>query len=158
MKKTNAARLLDAKGIPYEVREYEVDESDLSAQTVASKLRLPVEQVFKTLVVIGDRTGVMLAVVPGDADLNVDTLARSSANKRVSMAPLKDVQPITGYIRGGVSPLGARKHFPVYLDETAILHPFISISAGLRGVQLLLAPGDLIDAVGAILADLTTVP
>lgn len=154
MKKTNAARLLDAMGISYEVREYEVDESDLSAGTVAAKVGLPPEQVFKTLVVTGDKTGVMLAIVPGDAELDMDLLAKVSGNKRVGMVPLKDVQPITGYIRGGVSPLGTKKQFPTYLDETAILFPFISISAGMRGMQLLVAPDDLIRAVDAHLADL----
>lgn len=154
MKKTNAARLLDAMGISYEVREYEVDESDLSAGTVAAKVGLPLEQVFKTLVVTGDKTGVMLAIIPGDSELDLDALAKASGNKRVSMLPLKDVQPITGYIRGGVSPLGTKKQFPTYLDETAILFPFISISAGMRGMQLLLNPDDLIRAVDAHLADL----
>lgn len=154
MRKTNAARLLDALGVHYGVREYEVDESDLSAQTVAGKVGLPLEQVFKTLVVSGDRTGVMLAVVPGDAALDVDALAKISGNKRVGMIPLKDVQPITGYIRGGVSPLGTKKRFPVYLDETAILYPSIAISAGIRGMQILVAPDDLIRAVDGRLADL----
>lgn len=156
MKKTNAARLLDAMGIRYEVREYEVDESDLSAGTVAAKVGLPLEQVFKTLAVTGDKTGVMLAVIPGDTDLNLDTLAKASGNKRVNMLPLKDVQNITGYIRGGVSPLGTKKPFPVYLDETAVLFPFISISGGMRGLQLLVNPDDLIRAVNAELADLTS--
>ncbi len=141
-------------GISYEVREYEVDESDLSAGTVAAKVGLPLEQVFKTLVVTGDKTGVMLAIIPGDSELDLDALAKASGNKRVSMLPLKDVQPITGYIRGGVSPLGTKKQFPTYLDETAILFPFISISAGMRGMQLLLNPDDLIRAVDAHLADL----
>lgn len=154
VRKTNAARLLDSMGITYEVCEYEVDESDLSAQTVADKVNLPLDQVFKTLVVTGDKTGVMLAIVPGDGALDVDALARVSGNKRVSMLPLKDVQPITGYIRGGVSPLGTKKRFPVYLDETAILYSSISISAGMRGMQLLVAPDDLIRAVSARLVDL----
>jgi Cys-tRNA(Pro)/Cys-tRNA(Cys) deacylase len=154
VKKTNAARLLDSMGIEYETREYEVDESDLSAQTVADKVGLPPDQVFKTLVVSGDKTGVLLAIVPGDAELDVHALARVSGNKRVGIVPLKDVQPITGYIRGGVSPLGVKKRFPVYLDETAILYPFISISAGMRGMQLLVAPDDLIRAIDAQLAGL----
>jgi len=155
MKKTNAARLLDSMGIEYQVREYEVDESDLSAQSVADKIGLPLEQVFKTLVVTGDKTGALLAIVPGDAELDVDALARVSGNKRVGMVPLKDVRPLTGYIRGGVSPLGTKKRFPVYLDETAILFDFISISAGMRGMQLLVAPDDLIRAVDAELTNLT---
>jgi len=142
-------------GIEYQVREYEVDESDLSAQSVADKIGLPLEQVFKTLVVTGDKTGALLAIVPGDAELDVDALARVSGNKRVGMVPLKDVRPLTGYIRGGVSPLGTKKRFPVYLDETAILFDFISISAGMRGMQLLVAPDDLIRAVDAELTNLT---
>jgi Cys-tRNA(Pro)/Cys-tRNA(Cys) deacylase len=155
MKKTNAARLLDSMGISYEVREYEVDESDLSAGPVAAKVGLPLEQVFKTLVVTGDKTGVMLAIIPGDSELDLDTLAKVSGNKRVSMVPLKDVQPITGYIRGGVSPLGTKKRFTTYLDETAILYPFISISAGQRGMQLFVNPEDLIRALDAHLAACT---
>lgn len=156
MKKTNAARLLDAMDVRYEIREYEVDESDLSAGPVAEKVGLPLEQVFKTLVVTGDKTGVMLAIVPGDSELNLDALARVSGNKRVQMVPLKDVQNTTGYIRGGVSPLGTKKPFPAYLDETAILFPFISISAGMRGMQLLVNSDDLVRAVDAKLADLVT--
>ena len=155
MKKTNAARLLDSMGILYEIREYEVDESDLSAGPVAAKVGLPLEQVFKTLAVTGDKTGVMLAIVPGDSELDLDALAKASGNKRVSMVPLKEVQPITGYIRGGVSPLGTKKRFPTYLDETAILYPFISISAGIRGMQLLVNPDDLIRALDARLAACT---
>ncbi len=149
IKKTNAARILDSLGISYETREYEVDETDLSAGTVADKIGLPLEQVFKTLAVVGDKSGIMLAVVPGDAELDVDALARVSGNKRVGMLPLKDVQNTTGYIRGGVSPLGTKKRFPVYLDETAILYPVISISGGMRGMQLLISPDDLIRAVEA---------
>lgn len=149
IKKTNAARILDSLGISYETREYDVDETDLSAGTVADKIGLPLEQVFKTLAVVGDRTGVMLAIVPGDAELDVDALARVSGNKRVGMLPLKDVQNTTGYIRGGVSPLGTKKRFPVYLDETAVLYPVVSISAGMRGMQLLVNPDDLIRAVEA---------
>lgn len=156
LKKTNAARLLDAMGIEYDIRTYEVDESDLSVAPVAAKIGVPLDQTFKTLVVTGDKTGVLLAIIPGDSELNVDALARVSGNKRVSMVPLKDVQGITGYIRGGVSPLGTKKRFPVYLDETAILYPFISISAGMRGMQLLVKPDDLIRAVDAKTADLVT--
>lgn len=156
MRKTNAARILDSIGIEYEVREYEVDESDLSAETVAARIGLPLDQVFKTLVAVGDRSGALLAIIPGGAELNLDSVAHASGNKRVSMAPLKDVQPITGYLRGGVSPLGMKRQLPVYLDETAILYPFISISGGLRGMQLLLGCEDLVRATGAVLADLTS--
>lgn len=142
--KTNAARLLDALGITYELREYPVDESDLSATSVAAKIGLPPEQVFKTLVAKGDRHGVCLAVVPGDAQLDLKALARLSGDRRVEVVPLKDVQPLTGYIRGGVTALGGKKDYPVYLDDTAELFDIISVSAGLRGLQILLSPADYI--------------
>jgi Cys-tRNA(Pro)/Cys-tRNA(Cys) deacylase len=149
--KTNAARLLDQMGIPYELREYEVDESDLRATTVAGKVGLPAEQVFKTLVARGDKTGVILAVVPGDCQLDLKAVAKLSGNKKVDVVPLKEAQPLTGYIRGGVTALGAKKPYPVYLDETAELFDVISVSAGVRGTQILLAPGDYVRAVNAML-------
>jgi Cys-tRNA(Pro)/Cys-tRNA(Cys) deacylase len=147
--KTNAARLLDQMGIAYELREYEVDESDLRATTVAGKVGLPPEQVFKTLVARGERTGVMLAVVPGDCQLDLKAIAKLSGNKKVEVVALREVQPLTGYIRGGVTALGAKKQYPVYLDETAELFQVISVSAGIRGTQIVLAPGDYIQAVAA---------
>ncbi len=151
MKKTNAARMLEAAGIAHELIEYEVDESDLSAPHVAQSVGLPAEQVFKTLVVRGDRTGVLLAVIPGDAELNLKALAAASGNKKVELVPLKEVLGLTGYIRGGVSPIGAKKPYPVYLDLRAGNWPRISISAGMRGCQILLAPDDLMRFVDATL-------
>jgi Cys-tRNA(Pro)/Cys-tRNA(Cys) deacylase len=138
--KTNAVRLLDELGIPYELRDYEVDVNDLSAETVAGKIQLPVEQVFKTLVVKGDRNGVGLAVIPGNAELDLKALARLSGDRKLELAPLKEVQPLTGYIRGGVTALAGKKTYPVYLDETYALFDVISVSAGVRGTQILLDP------------------
>lgn len=152
--KTNAARILDGLGIIYELREYKVDESDLSAESVAEKIGMPPEQVFKTLVVRGDKTGVLLACVPGAAELDLKALAAASGNKKMEMVPLKEVQPLTGYIRGGVSPVGAKKHYPVYLDETALIWSNISISAGIRGCQIVISPEDLLRAVSAKTCDI----
>jgi Cys-tRNA(Pro)/Cys-tRNA(Cys) deacylase len=140
--KTNAVRLLDAAKIGYELREYEVDPEDLSAETVAAKVELPLEQVFKTLVMRGDRNGVCLAVVPGNTVVNEKALAKLTGDRRVEMAPLKEVQALTGYIRGGVTALAGKRDYPVYVDETAELFDIISVSAGVRGLQILLAPGD----------------
>jgi Cys-tRNA(Pro)/Cys-tRNA(Cys) deacylase len=147
--KTNAARLLDSLGIPYELRTYEVDPDDLRAEGVAHKIGLPPEQVFKTLVARGDRTGVLLAVVPGDAELDLKALARLSGDRKVDTVPLKEVQPLTGYIRGGVTALAARRDYPVWADETIELFDVISVSAGQRGLQILLAPADYLRATGA---------
>jgi Cys-tRNA(Pro)/Cys-tRNA(Cys) deacylase len=140
--KTNAVRLLDAAKIPYELREYAVDPEDLSAETVAAKVNLPLEQVFKTLVMRGDRNGVCLAVVPGNTNVDEKAMARLTGDRRVEMVPLKEVQALTGYIRGGVTALAGKRDYPVYVDETAELFDVISISAGTRGLQILLAPGD----------------
>jgi Cys-tRNA(Pro)/Cys-tRNA(Cys) deacylase len=150
--KTNAARALDSAGIRYELREYEVDPNDLAAETVAAKIGLAAEQVFKTLVMRGDRNGVCLAVVPGDAEVDEKALARATGDRRVEMVPLKDVQGLTGYIRGGVTALAAKRDFPVYIDETAELFDVISVSAGVRGTQILVAPGDYIRAVKGVTA------
>ena len=147
--KTNAARLLDSLGIPYELRDYEVDPEDLSAETVARKVGLPPKQVFKTLVARGDRTGVLLAVVPGDAELDLKALARVSGDRKVDVVSLKEVQPLTGYVRSGVTALAGKKDYPVFVDETVELFDAISVSAGARGTQLLLAPGDYLRAVRA---------
>ena len=144
MKKTNAARILDGLKVDYKLCEYEVDESDLGAESVAKKVNLPLEQVFKTLVARGDKTGVLLACIPGGMELDLKAIAEISGNKKVEMVPLKEVQPLTGYIRGGVSPIGTKKHFPFYLDERAIKFPFISISAGIRGCQIFIEPGILL--------------
>jgi Cys-tRNA(Pro)/Cys-tRNA(Cys) deacylase len=140
--KTNAARLLDTLGVPYALREYTFDPEDLSAETVAAKVGLPAEQVFKTLVARGDRTGVLLAVVPGNAELDLKALARLSGDRKVDTVPLKELQPLTGYIRGGVTALGGKKDYPVFVDETLALFDVVSVSAGVRGTQLLLAPAD----------------
>ncbi len=147
--KTNAARLLDAQGIPYEVREYEVDPDDLAAESVARKVGLPPEQVFKTLVARGDKHGVCFAVIPGDQQLDLKALAQLTGDKKIDTVALKEVQPLTGYIRGGVTALAAKKSYPVFADETLELFDVISISAGVRGTQLFLAPADYIRVTGA---------
>lgn len=149
MLKTNAARVLDRLGIKYELREYEVDPDDLSAETVATKVGLPPEQLFKTLAVRGDRNGIYLAVIPGNAELDFKALARHTGDRKVDMLPLKEVQAATGYIRGGVTALACKKDYPVYIDELAQACDVISISAGMRGLQILLASADYIRAVGA---------
>jgi Cys-tRNA(Pro)/Cys-tRNA(Cys) deacylase len=149
--KTNAIRILEGMKVPFEVREYEVDPEDLSAETVAAKVGLPAEQVFKTLVARGDRNGVCLAVIPGNCELDLKGLAKTSGDRKVDVVPLKEVQPLTGYIRGGVTALGCKKDYPVYADETIELFDVISISAGARGAQLLLKPADYLRAVnGAV--------
>ena len=140
--KTNAARILDNLGVPYELRSYEVDLEDLSAISVAAKVGLPAEQVFKTLVARGDRHGVCLALVPGDEQLDLKALARATGDRRIELVGLREVLPLTGYVRGGVTALACKKDYPVLVDETAVLHPTISISAGARGLQILLAPED----------------
>jgi Cys-tRNA(Pro)/Cys-tRNA(Cys) deacylase len=145
--KTNAARLLDSLGIPYELRDYEVDPQDLAAESVARKIGLPAEQVFKTLVARGDRTGVLLAAVPGDAELDLKALARVSGDRKAEVVALKEVQPLTGYVRGGVTALAGKKDYPVFVDETIELFDVISVSAGVRGTQILLAPADYLRAV-----------
>lgn len=150
--KTNAARELDRLKIPYELREYAVDPDDLAAETVARKVGLPPEQVFKTLVARGDRTGVCLAVVPGGDELDPKALAKVSGDRKVEVVPLKEVQPLTGYIRGGVTAIASKKKYPVYLDASAERFAVISVSAGVRGTQILLAPKDYARAVEAKLA------
>jgi Cys-tRNA(Pro)/Cys-tRNA(Cys) deacylase len=144
MKKTNTARFLDSIKIDYKLLEYEIDESDLSAESVAKKVGLPPEQVFKTLVARGDKTGVLMACIPGNAELDLKTMAAVSGNKKVEMIPMKEIQQLTGYVRGGVSPIGTKKHYPIFLDESAMRFPFISISAGVRGSQIFISPVDLI--------------
>ncbi|RKH11774.1 Cys-tRNA(Pro) deacylase [Corallococcus praedator] len=140
--KTNAARLLDSLGIAYSLRDYDVDPDDLSAETVAAKVGMPAEQVFKTLVAKGDRTGVLMAVVPGNAELDLKALARLSGDRKVDTVPLKELQPLTGFIRGGVTALGGKKEYPVYVDETLELFDTVAVSAGVRGTQIVLAPAD----------------
>lgn len=150
VKKTNAARILDELQIHYELKTYPVDEEHLDAVHVANEVGMPPEQVFKTLCVRGDKTGVIFAVIPGNGELDLKALARVSGNKRCEMVHLKEVLPLTGYIRGGCSPLGARKDYPVFMDETCRLFGLIAISAGLRGMQILAAPEDLVRATGAV--------
>src|SRR5688500_8929021 len=140
--KTNAARLPDQAGIEYNTVDYEVDEEDLSAESVARKVGLPEEQVFKTLVARGDRNGVCFAIVPAGSELDLKALAKLSGDRKIDTVALKEVQPLTGYIRGGVTVLGAKKSYPVYADETIELFDVISISAGVRGTQIFLAPAD----------------
>jgi len=150
--KTNATRILDKLGIAYELREYAVDPDDLSAERVAEKIGLPVEQVFKTLVVRGDRGGVYLAVIAANNELDGKALARLTGDRKVELVPLKEVQQLTGYIRGGVTALGAKRDYPVYADETVELFDVISVSAGIRGTQVLIAPGDYLRAVSGKVA------
>lgn len=153
--KTNGARFLDSLGIPYSIREYEVDPEDLAATTVARKIGMPAEQVFKTLLTTDGSGSYFFAIVPGDAELDFKKLARAAGVRKAEMVSLKDVQPLTGYIRGGVTVFGAKKAFPVFADETIELFDLISVSAGLRGSQLLLSPADYVRAANATIADLT---
>lgn len=155
IKKTNAARILDGLGISYEVKTYEVDESDLSAVHVAQVSGLDIDMIFKTLVARGDKTGIIMAVIGGGEELDLKALAKASGNKSVEMIALKELLPLTGYVRGGCSPLGAKKNYPVYLDSRALTLDKISISAGLRGMQIVLAPQDLIRATNATTSKLT---
>lgn len=149
MLKTNAARLLDAAGIQYELIPYAFTEDDLSAQHVAAELGEDIDRVFKTLVLRGDRSGCFVCVIPGEFEVDLKVAARISGNKSCEMLHLKELLPTTGYIRGGCSPIGMKKPFPTYIHESALLYDFIYISAGQRGLQLKLAPQDLIRFVGA---------
>ena len=149
MIKTNAARLLDAAGIHYELIPYEYTEDDLSAQHVAAQLGEDIDQVFKTLVLRGDRTGCFVCVIPGDFEVDLKVAARISGNKSCEMLHLKELLPTTGYIRGGCSPIGMKKPLPTFVHESALLYDYIYISAGQRGLQLKLSPRDLIDFIGA---------
>lgn len=147
--KTNAVRILDNLNIKYELRDYEVDPDDLSAETVAEKIGYPPEQVFKTLVVRGDKNGVSLAVVPGNMQLDLKALAKLSGDRKTDVVSLKEVQPLTGYIRGGVTALACKKDYPVYVDENIYLFDSVSVSAGVRGTQIIIAPDDYIKATKA---------
>ncbi len=153
--KTNAARYLDSLGIHYELREYALDTEDFSAVLVAEKIGLPPEQVFKTLLCVTSDKEHVFAVVPGNAELDFKKLAAAAGARKAEMVSLKEIQPLTGYIRGGVTVFGAKKDFPVYADETLELFDVISVSAGLRGTQIILSPADYIRASNATLADLT---
>lgn len=153
--KTIAARILETQGIRYELKEYQVDEQELDAVSVAHKIGLLPEQVFKTLVARGDKYGVLVACIAAPAELDLKALAALSGNKRVELVPLREVQPLTGYIRGGVSPLGMRKKYPTFLDETIEILDLVSVSAGQRGLQLWLSGPDLLRAVEGTAAALT---
>jgi Cys-tRNA(Pro)/Cys-tRNA(Cys) deacylase len=154
VKKTNAARHLDDLKIDYKLVEYEIDESDLSAESVARKVGLPPEQVFKTLVARGDKTGVLMTCIPGNAELDLKAIAEVSGNKKVEMVHVKEIQQLTGYIRGGVSPIGAKKRYPIFLDQSAMRFPLISISAGVRGSQVFISPGDLIKVLNVTVCEI----
>lgn len=154
--KTNAARLLDKAGISYRLIPYEVDENDLAAQHVAESLGQPIEQVFKTLVLHGDKTGHIVCVVPGNAEVNLKALAKASGNKKVEMIAMKDLLSVTGYIRGGCSPIGMKKHFPTWFHSTALDFDTIYVSAGVRGLQLEISPSELISFVDASVADVAS--
>jgi Cys-tRNA(Pro)/Cys-tRNA(Cys) deacylase len=148
-KKTNAARILDRLKINYDLVEYAVDESDLSAAHLAETAGIPINQVFKTLVLEGDKNGNFVCIIPGGEEIDLKKAAIASSNKKVAMIKMKDLEPLTGYIRGGCSPLGMKKNFPVYIDEAAFNQCFIYISAGIRGMQIRLSPDDLVRACNA---------
>ena len=155
IEKTNAARLLDRAGISYTLVPYEVDENDLAATHVDESLGEPIERVFKTLVLRGDRTGHFVCVVPGDKEVNLKVAAKVSGNKSADLIPMKELLPTTGYIRGGCTPIGMKKRFPTFIDSSCEPFDYIYISAGVRGLQLQLAPSDLVAYVDATLCDLT---
>ena len=156
IEKTNAARLLDRAKISYRLIPYEFDENDLAAQHVAESLGQPIEQVFKTLVLHGDKTGHIVCVVPGNAEVDLKALAKASSNKKVEMIAMKDLLAVTGYIRGGCSPIGMKKRFPTWFHSSALDFDTIYVSAGVRGLQLEISPSDLISFVGASVADVAS--
>ena len=149
MRKTNAARLLDGLGMAYRILEYRVDEGDLSAEHVASELALPLQQVLKTIVLRGEKSGVFVCCIPGSGELDLKWVAQLTRNKKVDLIPPKEILMLTGYVRGGCSPLAMKKQYPTFLDASALGHDYIVVSAGLRGVQLKLSPGDLVTACAA---------
>ena len=149
IEKTNAARLLDKAGITYELIPYEVDESNLAAEHVAEQLGQNIEQVFKTLVLRGDKNGLFVCVIPGNFEVDLKVAAKISGNKNCDLIPMKELLPNTGYIRGGCSPIGMKKPYPTFIHESALLYDHIYISAGLRGLQLRISPQDLLDFTGA---------
>jgi Cys-tRNA(Pro)/Cys-tRNA(Cys) deacylase len=153
MSKTNACRILDGLGISYQLREYEVDADDLSAENVAAKVGLPPEQVFKTLAVKGDRNGIAVAVIPGNYELDCKALAHLTGDRKIELLPLKQVQSVTGYIRGGVTALGMKKDYPVFADETMELWDTVCVSAGQRGLQIVIAPADYLRATAATVGE-----
>jgi Cys-tRNA(Pro)/Cys-tRNA(Cys) deacylase len=154
MSKTNACRILDSLGIAYALRDYEVDPNDLSAENVAAKVGLPPEQVFKTLAVRGDRQGVSVAVIPGNFELDLKALAALTGDRKIELLPLKEVQAVTGYIRGGVTALGMKKDYPVFVDETMEIWDEVAVSAGVRGTQIVLSPADYLRATSATVGEI----
>jgi Cys-tRNA(Pro)/Cys-tRNA(Cys) deacylase len=158
VKKTNAARLLDRQGIAYDLIPYRVDENDLGARHVAETLGEDIERVFKTILVHGNKTGHLVCVVPGNLEVDLKATARVSGDKKIDTVPLKDLMPLTGYVRGGCSPLGLKKNFPVFLHETALQFPFVYVSAGEGGLQLKLAPADLAKATRATVGCIARIP
>ncbi|MBR5274829.1 MAG: Cys-tRNA(Pro) deacylase [Bacteroidales bacterium] len=158
IEKTNAARLLDKAGVSYKLIPYEFDENDLAAQHVADSLGQDIARVFKTLVLHGDKTGHIVCVVPGNAEVDLKALAKASWNKKVEMILMKDLLAVTGYIRGGCSPIGMKKRFPTYFHTTALDFETIYVSAGVRGLQIEISPADLIGFVGASVAPVATDP
>ena len=156
LEKTNAARLLDKAGVAYKLIPYEFDENDLAASHVADSLGQDIARVFKTLVLHGDRSGYVVCVVPGDGEVDLKALAKVSGNKKVEMIPMKDLLGVTGYIRGGCSPVGMKKRFPTYFHSTALDYDTIYVSAGVRGLQLEISPSDLIAFVCASVADVAS--
>ena len=154
--KTNVARLLDKAGIKYNLIPYEFDENDLAAQHVADSLGQDIAQVFKTLVLRGDKSGHIVCVIPGDKEVDLKALAKVSGNKKVEMIPMKDLLAVTGYIRGGCSPIGMKKRFPTYFHTSANEHEIIYVSAGVRGLQIEINPKDLISYVDAVVADVAS--
>lgn len=156
-KKTNVARLLDTAGIPYSLVPYTVDENDLSAVHVAAELGEDIKQVFKTIVLKGERTGYFVCVVPGDAEIDLKLAAKAAGDKKAELIPMKDLLPLTGYIRGGCSPIGMKKPFPTFFHSSAVEFDIIYVSAGVRGLQIAVNPESLINYVGGSLADLISV-
>jgi len=152
--KTNAARILDKLGVNYELVVYEVDENDLSVQAVALKLGQDIEQVFKTLVLRGDKSGIFVCVIPGAEELDLKKAASVSGNKSTAMVPMKELLSLTGYVRGGCSPIGMKKDFPTYIDESITLFDAVYVSAGMRGLQFKIVPDDLIKITSASVGDL----
>ena len=154
MSKTNACRILDSLGIAYTLRDYEVAPDDLSAEAVAAKVGMPPEQVFKTLAVRGDRNGVSVAVIPGNFELDLKALAALTGDRKVELLPLKEVQSVTGYIRGGVTALGMKKDYPVFVDETMEIWDEVAVSAGVRGTQIVLSPAEYLRATSATIGEI----
>lgn len=154
MSKTNAVRIIENMGIKFNLLTYEVDEDDLSAVTVANKIGQNIDQVFKTLVLRGDKTGIFVCIIPGAEELNLKKAAQVSGNKNAAMVPVKEILELTGYIRGGCSPIGMKKKYPTYIDECCNLYNFIYVSAGIRGMQIKLSPADLIESAACVVSDL----